>query len=298
MGPGGLTGRRLGEQKRCHRVGEAIRVFPEEQMAQLRDRHQPGTRDAVREQLSVARVDDGVRAAVQDQRACLNARLPQAPRVPCSRGSLGRPGAAVGRPGALELDQAVDDFRILLAGPRRQRIFRVAAQRRPGRQAGRRRDQPHGGRGHPVGERPARCGAGQNETVDSLRVGDGHLLGHHAAQAHPHDVCPADPGGIEHGNDIAGHVGHAERTGRPVAAPGTPVIHQYQPEAPPQFPQHRLPPETVEAHPLNQDQPRPPAHRSAQLVRDPQPAARRVPGPAQFGSSGHAARPVHIVSIC
>jgi hypothetical protein len=32
-------------------------------------------------------------------------------------------------------------------------------------------------------------------------------------------VSPADASGIEHGDDIAGHVGYGKQSGRPVAAP-------------------------------------------------------------------------------
>jgi hypothetical protein len=93
---------------------------------------------------------------------------------------------------------------------RGQRIFGVPAQRRRGRQSGGRREQPHRRGWHGVGEWPARCRAGQDQPIDSLRAGDGQLLGYHAAQARPHDVGPADACGIEHGNDIAGHVAHGK----------------------------------------------------------------------------------------
>jgi hypothetical protein len=66
----------------------------------------------------------------------------------------------------------------------------------------------------------------------------------------PHHVSPADASGIEHGDDIAGHVGYGKQSGRPVAAPAPPVVHQHKPEVAPQFPPHRFPPGTVETHPL------------------------------------------------
>jgi len=113
-------------------------------------------------------------------------------------------------------------------------------------------------------------------------------------------VGPADASGIEHGDDIAGHGGYAKQAGRPVTAPEPPVVHQHQPEMVPQFPQHRIPPGTVETHPLDQDQPWPPVHSSAQLVGDPQVTAAGVPGPAHIASSAAAVkeRPMRIVSIC
>jgi hypothetical protein len=54
------------QQERCHRIGEAVRILPEKQMAQLREGHEPSVRDPVREQPSVARVDHGIRVAMQD----------------------------------------------------------------------------------------------------------------------------------------------------------------------------------------------------------------------------------------
>ena len=174
-------------------------------------------------------------------------------------------------------------------GPRRQGVFRVAAPRRLGRHAGGRHDQPHGGGGHGVGEGPARSRARQDETVNAFRVGDRQFLGHHAAQARPQHVGPADAGGIEHGHDVAGHVGYGERAGRPVAVPDAAVVHQHQPEVAPQFPQHRFPAETVQAHSLDQDQPRPPpVHGPAQLVGDPQRAVAGVPGPVHLADSSPA----------
>jgi len=141
-------------------------------MAQFREGHEPGIRDAVREQLAVARVDHGVCAAVQHQRACLDAPLPQAPGVPCSRSGLGRQDSGVRWPGALELEQAVHEFWMVLDAARRQGVFRVAAPRRFTRHAARRRDQPHGGGRHGVGEGPARRRARQHQTVHSFRVGN------------------------------------------------------------------------------------------------------------------------------
>ena len=126
-GRGGLAGPRVSQEKRSHRSGEAVWILPEEQMAQLGEGHQPGSRDAVREQLAVARVDDPVRAPVQDQRACPDARLPEAAGVACSGGRLSRQGCLVRWAGALQLDQTADKLRMVLDGPRRQGVFDVAA---------------------------------------------------------------------------------------------------------------------------------------------------------------------------
>jgi len=65
-----------GQQERDDHVSEAVWVLPEEQMAQLREDHELGARDAVREQLAVAGVDHGVLSALQDQRSRADARLP------------------------------------------------------------------------------------------------------------------------------------------------------------------------------------------------------------------------------
>jgi hypothetical protein len=73
-------------------------------MTQLGEDHQLGARDAAREQPRVARVDHGVGATVQDQRAGLDAPLPQPSGVPGSRGRLGRQGRGVRWPGTLDLD--------------------------------------------------------------------------------------------------------------------------------------------------------------------------------------------------
>gem|GEM_PF-342941 len=133
---------RAGQQECCYRVGEAVRVLPEEQMTQLGEGHEPGPRDAVREQPAVARVDDPVRAAVQDQSAGTDAPLPVPAGVPCSRGRLGRQHIGVRWPGALELQQAGHEFRMVPDGTRRQGVFRVTAPRRLGRHAGGGGDRP------------------------------------------------------------------------------------------------------------------------------------------------------------
>ncbi len=222
-------------------------------MAQLGEGHEPGSRDAVREQPAVARVDHGIRAAVQDQRAGADTRFPQPADVPCSRCRLGWQHVGVRWAGALQLKEAGHEFWAVPDSVRRQGVFHVAAPRRRGRHAGGRDEHPYGGGRHGVGEGPARSRARQHETVNSLRVADRQLLGHHAAQARPQHVGLADAGGVEHRDDIAGHVGDGERAGRPVAVPDAAVVHQHEPEVPPQFPQHGFPAETVQAHPLDQD---------------------------------------------
>jgi hypothetical protein len=161
--------------------------------------------------------------------------LPQSPGVQRSRGGLGRQRRRVRRLGVLQLEKAIDEFWMVLDGPRRQGILRVAAPCYLGREASGRQDQPHGGTGHGAGEGPARCRARQDETVDPLRVGNRQLLGHHPAQARPHYVGLADASVIEHRDDIAGHGGYRKQAGRPVAAAAPPVVHQHKPEVAPQF---------------------------------------------------------------
>src|SRR6266571_3392937 len=59
-----------------------------------------------------------------------------------------------------------------------------------------------------------------------------------------------------------------------------------EPVGRPLFPQHRLPPEAVKAHALDQNQPwPPPVQRSTQLVGDPQLTAAGIPRPAHIASS-------------
>ena len=183
-------------------------------MAQLGEGHEPGSRDAVREQPAVARVDHGIRAAVQDQRAGADTRFPQPADVPCSRCRLGWQHVGVRWAGALQLEEAGHEFWAVPDSVRRQGVFHVAAPRRRGRHAGGRDEHPYGGGRHGVGEGPARSRARQHETVNSLRVADRQLLGHHAAQARPQHVGLGDAGGVEHRDDIAGHVGDGERAGR------------------------------------------------------------------------------------
>jgi hypothetical protein len=249
-------------------------------VAQFREDHELGAGNAAGEQLGVAQVHHGVGGTLQHQRACADARLPQQAGVPCARDGLGGPRAGDGRPAALEFDETVGESVLALAA-RRQGILHVAAQRNLGGHAALRRDQPQRGGGHGVGEGPARRGGHQNQGVNAPRVVDRQLLGHHAAQAHAHHVSPADPGPIEHGHDVSGHVGDIERGGRQPAAPASPVVHQHQPEMPPQLPQHRPPPGAVQSHPLDQDQPGPPpVQLPSQFVGDPQLTTAGIPRPA------------------
>src|ERR1022692_4057161 len=89
------------------------------------------------------------------------------------------------------------------------------------------------------------------------------------------DTC-----GIEHSEDIIGHIGDAKRSGRQVAAPASPVVHQHEPEMLLQLPYDRFPPEAIETHPLDQHQPWPPPMRhSTELVGDPQLTAAGIPRP-------------------
>jgi hypothetical protein len=174
-----------GQQERCRRIGEAVWILPEKQMALVREGHEPSARDPAREQPSVARVDHAVRAAaMQDQRARQDARLPQAPGIQCSGGSLGRRGSRVRWLGALQLDKAIGEFWMVPDGARRETSVwrrRATSAVRPGSH----QDQPHGGIGHRLGEGPARCRARKDETVDPLWVGNRQFLGHHPAQARP-----------------------------------------------------------------------------------------------------------------
>ena len=140
-------------------------------------------------------------------RACL-----QRPAYSAPAAAWAASGSRVRRRlGVLQLEKAIDEFWMALDGPRGQGILRVAAPCHLGPDDGGDQDQPHGGRGHGVGEGPARCRAGKDETVDPLGVGNRQLLGHHPAQAGPHHVGPADASGIEHGDDIAGHGGYGEQ---------------------------------------------------------------------------------------
>src|SRR6202043_3778253 len=68
-------------QERGAPIGETVWVLPEQQMAQLWEYHELGAWDALREQLAVARVHHSVGVAVHDQRACVDAHLPQTARV-------------------------------------------------------------------------------------------------------------------------------------------------------------------------------------------------------------------------
>ena len=82
---------------------------------------------------------------------------------------------------------------------------------------------------------------------------DGQFLSHHAAEAHAHRVGSADTCVVEHGDDIASHVGDAERAGWQVAEPASPVVHQHKPEMAAQLPRYRVPSVAVETHPLDQN---------------------------------------------
>jgi hypothetical protein len=95
----------LGQQEGCHRSCEAVRILPEEEMAQTGKGDELGTRDALGEQSRVARVDYGVRVAVHDQRACPDTRLPQAACVPRSRAGLSPQDSRVRGPVALQSDR-------------------------------------------------------------------------------------------------------------------------------------------------------------------------------------------------
>lgn len=267
-------------------------------MPQSGEGHQPGVRDALREQPRVARIDDGVGVAVHDQGTGTDARLPSVTDIAGSGGRLRRQGSGIRQAEALELHEAVDDLRVALDGARGQGVLRVRAQRRLGRHAVSRRDQPDGGGRHGITGRPSRCRAGQDQAVHPPRIGDGQLLRHHSAQARPQHMGPVDAGGIEHGDDIAGHVGHGERPGRAVAVPGSPVVDQHQPEPAAQLPQHRLPPGAVEPQPLDQDQPGPlPVHSATQVIGDPYVTAAGIPDTAHAGPALMAIV-LYIASIC
>jgi len=256
-------------------------------MAQLREDHELSAGNAAGEQLSVARVHHGVSGALQHQRACADARLPQHAGVPRARGGLGTPRAGRRRAGTLELDEAVGEPGLALAAAHRQGILHVAAQRHLARHAAGRGDQPQRGGRHGVGEGPARRGGHEDQRVNPLGVVNRQLLSHHAAQARAHHVGAAYPRLIKHGDDVSSHVGDIKRGGRLAAAPASPVVHQHKPEMPPQFPQHRPPPGAVQNHPLDQDQPGPPPRPpSPQLVRDPQLTAAGIPRPAHLVPAG------------
>ena len=88
-------------------------------MAQVGEGHEPSVRDPGGEQPAVARVDHRIRVTMQDQRGGADAHLPQMPGVQCSRDSLSRPGSRIRCLGALQLDEAIDEFRMVLDGARR-----------------------------------------------------------------------------------------------------------------------------------------------------------------------------------
>ena len=94
---------------------------------------------------------------------------------------------------------------------------------------------------HGESERPAGRRGRQDEPVNPIRVVNGQFLGHHAAEAHAHNVGSADTCVVERGDDVASHVGDAKRTGGQVAQAASPVVHQHQPEMPAQLPRYRLP---------------------------------------------------------
>jgi hypothetical protein len=167
---GGCVVTTAGQQEGGHCLGEAVWVLPEEQMAQLREGHEPCTGDAVREQLSVTRVDHGVCGPLQDQRACQDARLPPAADVPRACSCLRQQRRWVPWPGSLEFDEAADEFWLVLDGARRQSILHVTAHRHLGSHARGRRDQPHGCPWHGIGRRPAWRRARKNQTINPLRV--------------------------------------------------------------------------------------------------------------------------------
>jgi hypothetical protein len=241
-------------------------------MAEAGEGHQPGARDPVGQQPPVAWVDDGIGVALQDQRAGPDTGLPLPRGIAGARDRLGRQRAAVRRvPRAalLELQQTADEFGLVLDGPRGQGVLGEAAPFLLGAQAGGPDELSHRGHGHGIGERPARRGAGQDQGVDPLRVGDGQFLGHQAAQARPQHVGPANTGIVEHGQDVTGHVGHAEPAGPAVAVPEPAVVDEDEAEVTLEVRQHGLPASAVEAHALDQDQPGPPpAQGAAQLVSD------------------------------
>ena len=134
-----------------------------------------------------------------------------------------------------------------LAAAHRQGILHVAAQRNLARHAAGRGDQPQRGGWHGVGEGPAGRRGHENQGVNPLAVVNRQLLSHHAAQARAHHVGPADPRLIKHGDDVSSHVGDIKRSSWQAAAPAPPVVHQHEPEVPPQFPQHRPPPGAVQS---------------------------------------------------
>jgi hypothetical protein len=122
--------------------------------------------------------------------------------------------------GWLKFDEAIDEFWTTLEGGAPSKgILRVAAQRHLARHVAGRRDQPRRDGRHRVGEGPTRCRGHKNEALHPLWVVNRQLLSHHAAQAHPHHVGPADTCAIEHGDDITRHIGDAKRTCRQALYP-------------------------------------------------------------------------------
>ncbi len=101
--PGPRAGIVRVQQERFHYGGEAIGVFPEQQVPQPGEGDQAGAGDAASQQLGVTRVHDGVGAAVHHEGAGLDPTLPQPPSVAGPGHRLGRQNLLVHRPRALHL---------------------------------------------------------------------------------------------------------------------------------------------------------------------------------------------------
>ena len=252
--------------------------------------HEPGTRDAVGEQPAVARVDQGIRAAMQDERAGTDAPLPVPACIPCSRGRLGRtrrrplsgsPGApADGHEFWTVPGRHLPTRRFPCDGASAVMRAAEAIVRTEAAWRGRRRATP------------GRCTPGQDSSTRS-----GWLSASSWATMPPR-LAPSTWARRMPVSSTAtispAMSATVNESARLVAVPDAAVVHQHEPEVPPQFPQHRFPAEPVQAHPLDQDQPRPPlVHGPAQFVGDPQRAAAGVPGPVHL-----AHQSVHISSMC
>lgn len=169
-------------------------------MTQSGKGHQLRVLDAAGQQPGVARVDDPVGRAVQDQRAGTDLPLPETADVSSPGGGLGLPRIRVaGRERWLAVDDLLDEFRAIRDGRRGQGVCYVAAQCLVGREAPAGGDQPDGLQRHRVGEQPSRRGAREDEPADPVGVPHGEFLGDHASETRAEHVRSADPGIVEHG---------------------------------------------------------------------------------------------------
>ena len=125
-------------------------------------------------------------------------------------------------------------------------------ERRPGEQVG-------GGQRHGAAAGSARDGGHQNQLVDPFGVGEGQLLGDHAAKAGAKDAGLLDVGVVQDRENIVGHHPGRVVPRRGVGGADAAVVDGDDLEAASQPVGHWLPTPAANAHPLDQDQRRPAA---------------------------------------